>query len=136
MMKSSHLDADGTRLVEQFPTRSYFTAEEAMASSSMAICASSSVFVMPSGVFTWVDDTGQWLHPEYGTSHSLSELVDPLLDDDGEPDLDALMPTEVATRCTTDDPFSDDNFGPWVWSDGDDVAVVTVSAQPAPLLFR
>jgi hypothetical protein len=32
--------------------------------------------------------------------------------------------------------FSDDNFGPWVWSGGDDVAVVTVSAEPAPLLFR
>lgn len=135
MTRSDHLDADGLRLIETFPTRFFLTAEEAMASSSMAIGASSSVFVLPSGVFTWVDDTGQWLHPEYGTSHWLNEFVNRKLDSDGDVDPAAPVPTEIATRVTTDDPFSDDNFGPWVWSDGEDVEIKTAAAQPAPLRF-
>ncbi|MEO6653114.1 MAG: hypothetical protein ABIP17_10705 [Ilumatobacteraceae bacterium] len=101
----------------------------------MTIGASSSVFVMPSGVFTWVDETGQLIHPEYGTSHYLNEFIDTQFDDDGDIDRDAVMPTEVATRVTTDDPFSDDNFGPWVWSGGDDVELTTAAAQLAPFRF-
>jgi len=131
MIRSTHLNARGEELIAMFPTRFFLTADEAMARSSMEISGSSRVFVMPCGAFTWTDGDGYWLHPEYGSPHHLHEFRDDA-EDDGDDD-DA--PTEVATRTTYDDPFSDDNFGPWELVSGDEVYITLVSAEPPRFWF-
>jgi len=64
---------------------------------------------------------------EYGTNHKLHEFEDDVEDRDD----DALVATEVADRVTHDDPFSNDNFGPWELVGGDEVDVTLVSAEPS-----
>lgn len=124
MIRSNDLNDRGEELIAKFPTRFFLTANEAMARSSIEISGSSRVFVLPCGVFTWTDGDGYWIHPEYGNRHQLHEF-----DDDFEADDDAPGPTEVAERVTYDDPFSDDNFGPWELLDGDVVETTIVSAE-------
>ena len=126
MIQSTHLDARGEELIGKFPTRFFLTADEAMARSSIEICGSSRVYVMPCGAFTWTDVDGYWIHPEYGSRHHLDEFEDVVESRDD----DAPTTTEVATRTTYDDPFSDENFGPWELVGGDEVNISQVSAEP------
>ena len=125
MIRSNDLNARGEELIAKFPTRFSLTAEEAMARSSIEISGSSRVWVMPCGAFTWTDGDGYWIHPEYGNRFQLDDF-----DDDEILDDDSPVPTEVADRVTYDDPFSDDNFGPWELTGGREVNTVFVSAVP------
>lgn len=132
MIRSDHIDHHGEHLLATFPTRFFVTAEGAMASSSMEISGSSTVYVMPSGVFTWTNDGGSWLHPDDGRRYPLSDFHEPELDEDGDVALDAKLPTAVAERMTDDDPFAHDNVGPWMSLDGDEIPTSVVAAQPRP----
>ena len=125
MIRSNDLNARGEELIAKFPTRFSLTAEEAMARSSIEISGSSRVWVMPCGAFTWTDGDGYWIHPEYGNRFQLDDF-----DDDEVRDDDAPVATEVADRVTYDDPFSNDNFGPWQLVDGSEVQAGFVSALP------
>ena len=107
--------SESARLMTTFPTRFFPTAQEAMSRSSLETNASSKVFVLPCGAFTWTDGDGLWIHPAYGSRHPLSWL------DESDTDEGGPMPTEVAARVTTDDHFSETNFGDWERSDGTEV---------------
>lgn len=128
MIRSNDLNARGEELIAKFPTRFSLTAEEAMARSSIEISGSSRVWVMPCGVFTWTDGDGYWIHPEYGNRFQLDDF-----DDDEVRDDDAPVATEVADRVTYDDPFSNDNVGPWELVGGHEVQMTNISAEPAGL---
>ena len=125
MIRSNDLNARGVELIAKFPSRFSLTAEEAMARSSIEISGSSRVWVLPCGAFTWTDGDGYWIHPEYGNRFQLDDFNDDEVRDD-----DAPVATEVADRVTYDDPFSNDNIGPWELVGGREVPTVFVSAVP------
>jgi len=84
---------------------------------------------MPCGAFTWTDSDGYWIHPDHGNRYTLDDFDDVELGDDGREVAGTPVPTEIAERITDDDPFSDDNFGPWCWMNGDEVSATIVSAE-------
>ena len=130
MIRSNDLNARGEELIAKFPSRFSLTAEEAMARSSIEISGSSRVWVLPCGAFTWTDGDGYWIHPEYGNRFQLDDF-----DDDEVLDDDTPVPTEVADRVTHDDPFANDNVGPWELVGGHEVPMTNVSAEPPGRCF-
>jgi hypothetical protein len=119
MTKPIPINSEGRRLMEMYPTRFFDNAEEAMSSSDAEVAASSAVWLLPCGVYTWVDDGGLWIHPESQSPHSLDSFYERPVDEDGRPDESKPGAIEIAHRITTDHPTGD-NFGPWEYLDDRD----------------